>query len=122
VTTVAVPCPRCGREYDVTLFVLFGGALLLALASVEQAAPAAALRGVTAALGAGLLWGTMYIPCRKAHLTGMNPLSFLAFFTLGELATMAGLAGAELGGPAAVSQTLAYFGLLVRPCSGEKLP
>src|SRR5262245_5692572 len=38
--------------------VLFGGALLLALASIEQAAPAAALRGVAAALGAGLLWGT----------------------------------------------------------------
>jgi drug/metabolite transporter (DMT)-like permease len=87
--------------------VLFGGALLLALASVEHAPPAAAFRGVAAALGAGLLWGTMYIPYRKAYLTGMNPLSFLAFFTLGELATMAGLAGAELGGLAAVWQTLA---------------
>ena len=49
--------------------VLFAGAVVLGLASVEQAPPAAALRGVAAALGAGLLWGTMYIPCRKAHLT-----------------------------------------------------
>ena len=34
----------------------------------------------------------MYIPCRKAYLTGMNPLSFITFFTIGELATMAVLA------------------------------
>ena len=38
---MAVPCPRCGREYDVALFVLFGGALPLVPASFEQAAPAA---------------------------------------------------------------------------------
>ena len=30
----------------------------------------------------------MYIPYRKAYLTGMNPLSFITFFTVGELATM----------------------------------
>jgi drug/metabolite transporter (DMT)-like permease len=34
----------------------------------------------------------MYIPYRKAYLTGMNPLSFITFFTIGELATMAALA------------------------------
>ncbi len=30
----------------------------------------------------------MYIPYRKAYLTGMNPLSFITFFTIGELVTM----------------------------------
>jgi drug/metabolite transporter (DMT)-like permease len=86
--------------------VLFAGAVVLGLASAEQAPPAAALRGVAAALGAGLLWGTMYIPYRKAYLTGMHPLSFLAFFTLGEVATMSALAFSELGGPAGVWRTL----------------
>lgn len=38
-----------------------------------------------AALGAGVLWGTMYIPYRKAYLSGMNPLSFVTVFTFGEL-------------------------------------
>jgi len=47
---------------------------------------------VLAALGAGVLWGTMYIPYRKAYLTGMNPLSFITFFTIGELVTMTLLA------------------------------
>ena len=87
--------------------VLFVGAVVLGLASVEQVEPAAATRGIAAALGAGLLWGTMYIPYRKAYLTGMHPLSFLAFFTLGEVATMAVLAWTQLGGPAGVWQTLA---------------
>ena len=44
--------------------------------------------GVVAALGAGVLWGTMYIPYRKAYLTGMSPLSFITFFTVGELGMM----------------------------------
>jgi drug/metabolite transporter (DMT)-like permease len=34
----------------------------------------------------------MYVPYRKAYLTGMNPLSFITFFTVGELATMTVLA------------------------------
>ena len=34
----------------------------------------------------------MYIPYRKAYLTGMNPLSFITFFTVGELVTMSLLA------------------------------
>jgi glucose uptake protein GlcU len=72
--------------------LMFGGATLLALASSQQAAPARATLGIAAALGAGILWGTMYIPYRKAYLTGMNPLSFITFFTVGELATMVTLA------------------------------
>jgi drug/metabolite transporter (DMT)-like permease len=39
----------------------------------------------------------MYIPYRKAYLTGMNPLSFVTFFTFGELGMMATLAVAYLG-------------------------
>lgn len=72
--------------------LMFAGATLLALASSQQAAPGRATLGIAAALGAGILWGTMYIPYRKAYLTGMNPLSFIAFFTIGELATMIALA------------------------------
>lgn len=72
--------------------LMFGGATLLAIASSHQAAPGRATLGVLAALGAGILWGTMYIPYRKAYLTGMNPLSFVTFFTVGELATMSLLA------------------------------
>jgi drug/metabolite transporter (DMT)-like permease len=71
---------------------MFGGATLLAIASAHQAAPGKAASGILAALGAGILWGTMYIPYRKAYLTGMNPLSFITFFTVGELATMTVLA------------------------------
>lgn len=71
---------------------MFGGATLLAFASSAQAPPGRAALGVIAALGAGILWGTMYIPYRKAYLTGMNPLSFITFFTFGELATMTLLA------------------------------
>ncbi len=48
-------------------------------------------RGVLAAGGASLMWGTMYVPYRKAYLSGMNPLSFVTVFTVGELATMLAL-------------------------------
>ncbi len=65
------------------------GAGLLAYASTQAAADThLAAVGVIAALGAGLLWGTMYIPYRKAYLSGMNPLSFVTIFTFGELATV----------------------------------
>jgi drug/metabolite transporter (DMT)-like permease len=72
--------------------LMFTGATLLAIASSHQAVPGRATMGILAALGAGVLWGTMYIPYRKAYLTGMNPLSFVTFFTVGELATMSLLA------------------------------
>jgi drug/metabolite transporter (DMT)-like permease len=77
--------------------VMFGGAALLALASSTQAPPARSMPGVWAALGAGILWGTMYIPYRKAYLSGMNPLSFVTFFTFGELGMMAAIAISYLG-------------------------
>jgi hypothetical protein len=69
----------------------------LAIASSHQTAPGKAALGIFAALGAGILWGTMYIPYRKAYLTGMNPLSFITFFTVGELVTMTVLAVAYRG-------------------------
>ena len=46
------------------------------------------------------MWGTMYIPYRKAYLTGMSPLSFVTFFTVGELGMMSILAIAYSGGVA----------------------
>src|SRR5712664_3220679 len=77
--------------------VMCVGATLLATASSGQGPAAHSLRGVWAALGAGILWGTMYIPYRKAYLTGMNPLSFVTFFSFGELGMMATLAVSYLG-------------------------
>ena len=78
--------------------VMFFGATMLALASSAQSGGSAATRGIAAALAAGALWGTMYIPYRKAYLSGMNPLSFVAFFTVGELGMMLALALTETGG------------------------
>ena len=73
--------------------VICGGAAILAVASSGAHAPGInPMHGVLAALGAGVLWGTMYIPYRKAYLSGMNPLSFVTFFTLGELGMMSTLA------------------------------
>ena len=57
-----------------------------------------AFRGITAALGASLMWGTMYVPYRKAYLSGMNPLSFVTAFTVGELGTVLALTLALDGG------------------------
>jgi len=51
-----------------------------------------AASGVLAAAGASLLWGTMYIPYRKAYISGMNPLSFVTVFTVGELGAVFTLA------------------------------
>src|SRR6202795_691473 len=77
--------------------VMCVGATLLAIASSTQAPAAHSMRGVWSALGAGTLWGTMYIPYRKAYLSGMNPLSFVTFFTFGELGMMSTLAISYLG-------------------------
>src|SRR5277367_2003883 len=77
--------------------VMCVGAAILAIASAQQSSSGHSLNGVWAALGAGVLWGTMYIPYRKAYLTGMNPLSFVTFFTFGELGMMTTLAVAYLG-------------------------
>jgi drug/metabolite transporter (DMT)-like permease len=73
------------------------GAAMLAVASSAQSPVGHSMRGVWAALGAGVLWGTMYVPYRKAYLSGMNPLSFVTLFTFGELGMMAALAVGYLG-------------------------
>src|SRR3989441_7481885 len=49
----------------------------------------------------------MYIPYRKAYLTGMNPLSFVTFFTIGEVGMMTAIGLADRGGPAALLAELA---------------
>jgi drug/metabolite transporter (DMT)-like permease len=70
------------------------GAVALSYASAGSGVISAhrVFSGVGAALGAGLLLGTMYIPYRKAYLSGLNPLSFVTIFTLGELAVIGTLA------------------------------
>ena len=83
---------RCWAGVLGGALVMCLGAAVLAIASATQGPAAHSLNGVWAALGAGILWGTMYIPYRKAYLTGMNPLSFVTFFTFGELGTMGALA------------------------------
>jgi len=76
------------------------GACLLAYATSHQSAVAqhSAAMGILAALGAGVLWGTMYIPYKKAYISGMNPLSFVTVFTFGELGTAFALAAVFHGG------------------------
>ena len=66
--------------------------------SVNGAHGGRAVMGILAALGASLLWGTMYIPYRKAYISGMTPLSFVTVFTVGELATVFALVLAFDGG------------------------
>src|SRR4051795_2291352 len=71
------------------------GACVLAYATTGPSAGGpngSAALGIAAALGAGLMWGTMYIPYRKAYISGMNPLSFVTVFTFGELGTVFALA------------------------------
>jgi len=86
--------------------VMFSGATMLAVASSAQSGGIAASRGIVAALAAGALWGTMYIPYRKAYLSGMNPLSFVAFFTVGELGMMLTLALFDTGSTGALVKQL----------------
>lgn len=77
-------------------------AVMLGFSSMHSssgAIPHHALQGVLAAIGASLMWGTMYVPYRKAYLSGMSPLSFVTAFTVGELVTMLTLA-VTLGGGA----------------------
>jgi glucose uptake protein GlcU len=65
-------------------------AIMLGFATIHGSAATAphAVRGLLAATGASLMWGTMYVPYRKAYLSGMNPLSFVTVFTVGELGIM----------------------------------
>jgi drug/metabolite transporter (DMT)-like permease len=74
---------------------IVAGACVLAYATTYGPAAGtarSAAKGILAAVGAGLLWGTMYVPYRKAYISGMNPLSFVTVFTFGELGTVFTLA------------------------------
>jgi len=97
-----------GKVVGGTLAIV-AGACLLAYATSQQERPAAysAFAGIAAALGAGVLWGTMYIPYRKAYLSGMNPLSFVTVFTFGELGTVVGITLAFQGGWTGMAHQLA---------------
>lgn len=80
-------------------FAIVGGAAILAVATARQSdTPGKAAIGIIAALGAGVLLGTMYIPYRKAYISGMNPLSFVTIFTFGELGTVFLLTAINVGG------------------------
>lgn len=73
---------------------IVAAAVMLGFSTIQSSGPhaARAAAGVLAAAGASLLWGTMYIPYRKAYLSGMNPLSFVTVFTVGELGSVLALA------------------------------
>jgi len=79
---------------------IVAAAILLGFSTIQaQGAHAShAVSGVLAAAGASLMWGTMYVPYRKAYISGMNPLSFVTIFTIGELATVFALVLALDGG------------------------
>jgi glucose uptake protein GlcU len=70
--------------------LIIAAAIMLGFSTIHGGGASAphAMRGLLAAGGASLMWGTMYVPYRKAYLSGMNPLSFVTAFTVGELGTM----------------------------------
>jgi drug/metabolite transporter (DMT)-like permease len=76
------------------------GAILLGYASSLHSGYEArrSAAGIISSLGASVIWGTMFLPYRKAYISGMNPLSFVTIFTIGELITMGSLALAFHGG------------------------
>jgi glucose uptake protein GlcU len=73
---------------------IVGAAVMLGFSTIHGGGSHAgrAAGGVLAAAGASLLWGTMYVPYRKAYISGMNPLSFVTVFTIGELGAVFALA------------------------------
>jgi glucose uptake protein GlcU len=73
---------------------IVAAAIMLGFSTIHGGGPhpGGAASGVLAAAGASLLWGTMYIPYRKAYISGMNPLSFVTVFTVGELGAVFALA------------------------------
>ena len=95
-----------------TLAILFA-AVLLGFSTIHGQSSSAhhAGQGIIAALGASLLWGTMYVPYRKAYISGMNPLSFVTIFTVGEVGTMFTLVLTLDGG----THSAVFHSALVRP-------
>ena len=79
---------------------IVAAAVMLGFSTIQSSGSHAhrAAGGVLAAAGASLLWGTMYVPYRKAYVSGMNPLSFVTVFTIGELGAVFALVLALDGG------------------------
>jgi hypothetical protein len=79
---------------------IVAAAVMLGFSTIQSSGSHAhrAAGGVLAAAGASLLWGTMYVPYRKAYVSGMNPLSFVTIFTVGELGAVFALVLALDGG------------------------
>jgi glucose uptake protein GlcU len=104
-----------GAEHKI-LFRVLAGAFAIVVAAVllgyssmhgtNDSNSPHAVQGIVAALGACLMWGTMYVPYRKAYLSGMNPLSFVTAFTIGELVAVGALAATLGGGFHAMSKEL----------------
>jgi glucose uptake protein GlcU len=109
-------CELKGASRPVIARVLLGAlatvaaAIMLGFSSLHGgAAPAPhAIEGILAAIGASVMWGTMYVPYRKAYLSGMNPLSFVTAFTVGELGMVFALAIALGGGTHAIFSELKH--------------
>lgn len=80
--------------------LIVASAIMLGFSTIHGSSASAphATQGLIAAAGASLMWGTMYVPYRKAYLSGMNPLSFVTAFTVGELGTMFALTWTLDGG------------------------
>ena len=72
---------------------IVAAAVMLGFSTIHSSGSQAshAMGGILAAAGACLLWGTMYVPYRKAYISGMNPLSFVTVFTIGELGAVLSL-------------------------------
>ena len=108
-----------GASRTTILKVVVGAVLIVLAAILLGFSPlhgglglgARAVPGVLAAIAASLLWGTMYVPYRKAYLSGMNPLSFVTVFTVGELLTMVTLVLALDGG----THSAVWHWRLIRP-------
>jgi glucose uptake protein GlcU len=79
---------------------IVAAAVMLGFSTIHSSGAHAhrAAGGILAAAGASLLWGTMYVPYRKAYVSGMNPLSFVTVFTIGELGAVFALVLALDGG------------------------
>ncbi|MGA7860151.1 MAG: GRP family sugar transporter [Terracidiphilus sp.] len=92
---------------------IVAAAVMLGFSTIHGSGPHAsrAAGGVLAAAGASLLWGTMYIPYRKAYVSGMSPLSFVTVFTIGELGAVFALVLALDGG----TQAAVFHSAAVRP-------
>ena len=92
--------PRNVIKVTVGTVCIVTAAIMLGFSTIHGGGAASphALRGLLAAGGASLMWGTMYVPYRKAYLSGMNPLSFVTAFTVGELGTMIALTYSLDGG------------------------